>query len=409
MNTTDITASPRESRGPASASVPWAARTVLKTLGRLSQGRLQLSLPDGTRCDFGQPGGLCASIDIRDWNAFRAILASGDVGFGEAYLSGQWNTPDLGALLTLVATNRAALENAVYGSTLGRLTYVVRHWLNANTRRGSRRNIAAHYDLGNDFYRLWLDASMTYSSGLFAGDLSRTLPDAQRAKYRRILGRLGPKRGDHILEIGCGWGGFAEVAACEFGCRVTGLTLSREQRAYAQARMRAAGVGDRVAIELVDYRDVSGHFDHVVSIEMFEAVGERFWPAYFGTIGRVLRPKGRAVIQAITIDDVLFARYRRGTDFIQQFVFPGGMLASPSRFAAEAKAAGVAIIDAFAFGMDYAETLRRWRQLFVSHLPKVRSLGYDERFVRLWEFYLAYCEAGFTSRCTDVYQFELSR
>ncbi|MCX7893057.1 MAG: cyclopropane-fatty-acyl-phospholipid synthase family protein [Burkholderiales bacterium] len=395
-------------RRGAPGAPPVAARIVLSILRRLEHGHLVVTLPDGSRREFGA-GAPAASIAFRDWSAFAATLASGDVGFGEAYVDGKWHTGDLAGLLGLLAANRDAIDRAVYGGFWGGLAHRVRHWLNANTRRGSRRNIAAHYDLGNDFYALWLDPSMTYSSALFAGHTARDLESAQRAKYRRVLARLAPRPGDHILEIGCGWGAFAELAAREHGCRVTGITLSTEQLAYARERVRAAGLAGRVAIELTDYRDLRGAFDHVVSIEMVEAVGERYWPAYFAAIARALRPAGRAVIQAITIDDRLFARYRSGTDFIQQHVFPGGMLPSPARFRAEAGRAGLAVADAYAFGADYAETLRRWRQAFLRRLPEVRALGYDERFVRLWEFYLAYCEAGFATRCTDVFQFELSR
>jgi cyclopropane-fatty-acyl-phospholipid synthase len=386
---------PLEREAP-SERAPWAARLVLATLARMEVGRLTLRLPDGSRHEFGPGRGPSAVLNVRDWSAFARSVSSGDVGFGEAYVDGQWDSPDLSALLTLVAVNRERLDRAIYGTTLGALAYRLRHWLNANTRRGSRRNIAAHYDLGNGFYSLWLDPSMTYSSALFAGDRSLDLEAAQRAKYRRIL------------EIGCGWGGFVEIAAREYGCRVTGLTLSREQQAYAQARLRNAGVGHLTSIELTDYRDVRGEFDHVVSIEMYEAVGERYWPAWFETLRRVLRPKGRALVQAITIDDRLFDRYRRSTDFIQQHVFPGGMLASPSRFADEAARAGLAVTDAHAFGPDYAETLSRWRRSFHERGGQVRALGYDERFMRTWDFYLAYCEAGFLTRCTDVIQFELS-
>jgi cyclopropane-fatty-acyl-phospholipid synthase len=389
-------------------ATPFAARVVLAILGNLTHGHLVVGLPDGSRREFGR-GGPTAAIEIRDWATFGDILRSGDVGFGEAYIAGRWHTPDLAGLLTLFASNREAIDRAVYGGFWGGLAYRVRHWLNANSRRGSRRNISAHYDLGNEFYALWLDRSMTYSSALFGGDPALDLETAQRAKYRRILDRLAPKAGDHILEIGCGWGGFAEMAAREYRCRVTGLTLSTEQLAFAQARMRNAGLADRVSLELRDYRDVRGEFDHVVSIEMYEAVGERYWPIYFDAIARVLRPTGRAVIQAITIDDRLFDRYRAGTDFIQQHVFPGGMLASPAKFHTESARAGLEITDAHAFGLDYAETLRRWRHAFLRQLPKVRAQGYDDRFARLWEFYLAYCEAGFTTKCTDVYHFELSR
>ena len=386
----------------------WQARTVLSLLSRLAHGRLEVTLPDGSLQVFGSAASPCAGIEFRDWAVFADIVASGDIGFAEAYLRGDWNSRDLSGLLTLLAVNRDALEPAVYGAGfLRKLAARLRHLLRSNTRRGSRRNIEAHYDLGNEFYRLWLDPSMTYSSALFAGNLQQTLEQAQAAKIRRILERLAPRPGDHILEIGCGWGGFAEIAARDFGCRVTGITLSHEQLAWARKRIREAGLADRARFELVDYRDLQGNFDHVVSIEMFEAVGERFWASYFRTVAGRLRPGGRALIQAITISEKLFERYRTDTDFIQQYIFPGGMLASPARFESEANAAGLSVSQAHAFGPDYAETLRRWRAMFFATLPAVRALGFDERFVRMWEFYYAYCEAGFDSGCTDVYQFEL--
>lgn len=393
-----------DGRGPA----PLAGRAALALLERIRYGRVEVALPDGSLRALGN-GGPVAQLDVADWAVFGAALRRGDIGFAEAYIDGRWSSPDLAQLLTVIARNRDAVERAVYGGFWGRLAYRLRHALNANTRRGSRRNIAAHYDLGNDFYALWLDRSMTYSSALFAGDTLQPLEAAQAAKHRRILERLAPRPGDHILEIGCGWGSFAEAAARDFGCRVTGLTLSEEQLAYADARMHRAGVADRVDVAFRDYRDERGTYDHVVSVEMYEAVGERYWPTYFRAIGDRLKAGGRAVVQAITIADRLFERYRTGTDFIQQYVFPGGMLASPSRFRAEAARAGLRLDGELAFGADYAETLRRWRAAFKARLPEIRALGYDERFLRTWEFYLAYCEAGFASECTDVHQFELAR
>jgi cyclopropane-fatty-acyl-phospholipid synthase len=368
--------------------VPWSARFVLGLLARMPRGRLQLRLPDGSTTTVGG-GDMHASMQIDDWGVFNEALRRGDIGLGETYMARRWQTPDLAALMTLFAANRDAIERAVYGGFWGGLLHRLRHLVNANTRAGSRRNIAAHYDLGNDFYSLWLDPSMTYSAAHFGGDGSLSLEAAQRAKYERILERLRPKPGDHILEIGCGWGGFMEIAARDYGCRVTGLTLSREQRAHAQERMARLGLAERTSIELTDYRDAGGAYDHVVSIEMYEAVGERYWPAYFQVLHDRLKPGGSAVIQAITIDDRYFDRYRVGTDFIQQYVFPGGMLASPSRIRAEATRARLDVQHAYAFGRDYAETLRRWR------------LAYMDR--------LAYCEAGFETLCTDVYHFQLSR
>jgi cyclopropane-fatty-acyl-phospholipid synthase len=267
----------------------------------------------------------------------------------------------------------------------------------------------AHYDLGNDFYRLWLDPTMSYSSALYSTAAPRAMAAAQRAKYQRILQRLDARPGQRVLEIGCGWGGFAETAAREAGLEVVGLTLSPAQLEFARQRMQLAGLDRQVSIELRDYRDLAGEqFDHIVSIEMFEAVGERWWPAYFATMQRLLAPAGRAVVQSITIRNELFARYRRGTDFIQQHIFPGGMLPSPSVFCDRAARAGLALRDAFAFGRDYARTLGEWSANFEQQWPQIAALGFDERFRRLWRFYLAYCQAGFNSGCTDVMQFELA-
>ena len=266
----------------------------------------------------------------------------------------------------------------------------------------------AHYDLGNDFYKLWLDPSMSYSSALFADDTARSMESAQEAKYRRILHKLKAQPGQRVLDIGCGWGGFAEIAAREFGLHVVGITLSPAQLDYARQRMSRAGLEGLVSLELCDYRDLSGEkFDHIVSIEMFEAVGERWWPGYFKTLKRMLAPDGRAVVQSITIKDELFPRYRRGTDFIQQHVFPGGMLPSPSVFSSQAAKAGLSVREAFAFGPDYSRTLADWSSNFEQHWPTIEAQGFDTRFHRLWQFYLGYCQAGFNSGCTDVMQFEL--
>jgi cyclopropane-fatty-acyl-phospholipid synthase len=392
----------------ARTRAPLAARLVLRLLDRLAHGTLEATLPDGTTRRFGR-GAPSAAIELADWDVFAAVLRRGDSGFAEGWMAGGWRTPDLPQLLALCVANRDALDRAVYGGFWGRLAGRLRQLADANTRRGSRRNIAAHYDLGNDFYALWLDRSMTYSAALFDGDPSLGLEAAQARKLERVLERLAPRPGARVLEIGCGWGSFAELAARDFGCHVTGLTLSRAQAEYARDRVRAAGLGDRVTVALRDYRDEQARYDHVVSIEMFEAVGERYWPQYFAAIARALAPGGTAVVQTITIADRLFERYRAGTDFIRQYIFPGGMLPSPARFRAAADAAGLEIRGEHAFGADYAETLRRWRHAFLAELPAVRALGYDERFVRMWEFYLAYCQAAFATRCTDVIQFELSR
>ena len=394
---------PSPARQPA--VTPRAARLVLRLLERIEHGELALTMPDGRLLRFGS-GLPRASMRLRNDNVFGAAIRSGDIGFGETFIAGDWSTDSLADLLSLFVANRAAIEDAVYGNWFGRLAYRLRHLLNRNTRAGSRRNIHAHYDLGNDFYRLWLDEGMTYSSALFDGDPQRPLAAAQHAKYARIADSLALPAGASVLEIGCGWGAFAELAA-QRGLAVTGLTLSTEQLAWARARIERAGHDDRARFALRDYRDETGRYDGIVSIEMFEAVGERYWPSYFESLRRCLKPGGRAVVQTITIDESLFDRYRRGTDFIQQYVFPGGMLPSDSRFAQLADEAGLRIDDRFAFGRDYARTLRHWRERFAQALPGVRALGFDPGFVRTWEFYLAYCEAAFAHGNTDVVQFTL--
>jgi len=378
-----------------------SAALVLRTLQRLEHGRLEVALPGGERRAFGASDSARADLEVRSRAAFARILRAGDIGFAEGYLEGEWTTSDLPRLLTLLAANREPLERPLYGSLLGRLANRLLHLARANTRSGSRRNIAAHYDLGNDFYALWLDPSMTYSSALYAGDAARTLEGAQRAKLARVLERLELAPSARLLEIGCGWGSFAELAAAN-GHHVTGLTLSAEQLDHARKRLGAAA-----AIELRDYRDERGRYDAVVSIEMIEAVGERWWPAYFAKIAEVLPAGGRALVQAIVIRDELFARYRTGSDFIQKYIFPGGMLPSPARFEFEAAAAGLRVAEAHRFGPDYARTLAEWRRRFLARWGEARALGYDERFRRLWEFYLAYCEAGFATGSTDVVQYLL--
>lgn len=377
-----------------------SAALVLRALERLERGRLEVALPSGQRRAFGD-GNARADLEVRNREAFTRILRAGDIGFAEGYLEGDWTTSDLTRLLTLLAANREPLERPLYGSFLGRLAHRLLHLARANTRTGSRRNIAAHYDLGNEFYALWLDPTMTYSSALYQGDGARSLEQAQRAKLARVLERLELTPGARLLEIGCGWGSFAELAAAH-GHHVTGLTLSAEQLAHARRRL-----GAHAAIELRDYRDERGRYDAVVSIEMIEAVGERWWPAYFAKIAEVLPAGGRALVQAIVIDDALFERYRAGSDFIQKYIFPGGMLPSPARFEFEAAAAGLRVMEAHRFGSDYARTLAAWRGRFHARWEEARALGFDERFRRLWEFYLAYCEAGFASGSTDVVQYLL--
>ena len=375
-------------------------RTVFELLEKLSGGLLEVRLPDGSCALFGE-GESGVTLQVHDEAMFSRVLARGDIGLAEAYLDGQWDSPDVTGLLALLARNRDALNKAVYGSWRQLLAARVRHWFNRNSREGSKRNIMAHYDLGNDFYRAWLDASMSYSSAIYRPEDDGSLLAAQHAKYRRILDRLQAKAGDSVLEVGCGWGGFAELAVQD-GLQVTGLTLSPAQLEWAKNRVPQAD------LRLQDYRDTQEKFDHLVSIEMFEAVGEQWWPTYFSTVARALKPGGKAVIQSITIRDDLFAAYRRGTDFIQQYIFPGGMLPSREAFRKAAERQGLQVTDEFAFGLDYARTLAEWRAAFEANWPHIATLGFDETFRRLWRLYLCYCEAGFLAGNIDVVQFELA-
>ena len=403
MNTTTTTAT-----GVAwNPGMPAAARTLLRLLERLHHGSLALQLPDGStrRYGNGQPR---ATIQFSHWRPFLRALRSGDVGFAEAYIDGEWHTPDLMALLTVLLRNRHALEDAVYGGWWGGLAQRLRHLLNRNSRAGSRRNIHAHYDLGNAFYGLWLDGTMNYSAALFDGFNDQPMEQAQHAKVRRALHAAGVQPGARVLEIGCGWGALAEMAARDFGAHVTGVTLSSEQLAYALQRLEHVGVSAQADLRLQDYRDIDEPpFDAICSIEMVEAVGRTYWPQYFGALRRLLKPGGRACIQSIVLHDGLWARYIQSTDFIQQYIFPGGCLPCPREFERAAADAGLRVVEAFAFGPDYAETLRRWRERFHARRTEVLALGFDERFLRTWEFYLVYCEAAFAEGNTDVVQYTL--
>ena len=389
-----------------SSSLPAQARVVLQMLRKLEHGALRLHCPDGNVLHFGDDSAP-VTLTLISWEPCIAVMKSGDIGFAESFIRQQWRTDDLTGLLELFIHNRRALETAIYGSWWGGLIYRIRHLLNRNSRAGSRRNIHAHYDIGNQFYRLWLDPSMTYSSALFR-DPNASLQDAQIAKYERIFDELQISAGQKVLEIGCGWGGFAELAASR-GAQLTGLTLSTEQLEFARQRLHAAGLGARTDLRLQDYRDTDGEYDAIASIEMFEAVGETYWDSYFRTVAQRLKPGGRACIQTITIDDDLFERYRVGTDFIQQYIFPGGMLPSPAVFRAHAERHGLEVINASAFGLDYARTLQLWHQAFIEQLPAVRAQGFDQAFIQTWRFYLSYCEAGFRAGSIDLYQFTLRK
>ena len=389
---------------------PAAARTVLRLLQQLRHGTLTLHLPDGGVQTLGDGQGPHVSVHMHNWKPFGAALKSGDIGFAESYIAGDWTTPQLAPLLGLLLANRKTLDDVIHGSWAGRLLYRLRHLLNRNTKTNSRKNIHAHYDLGNQFYRLWLDGTMNYSSAWFRGDLQQDMRHAQDAKVRRALHMAGVRRGHRVLEIGCGWGALAEKATQEFGAHLTGVTLSTEQLDWAQQRLSRLGLASKADLRLQDYRDITdGPFDAICSIEMIEAVGREYWPTYFQSVAQLLKPGGRACIQSIVIRDELFERYIRSTDFIQQYIFPGGCLPCPSEFRREAGEAGLRVVDELAFGRDYAETCRRWRADFLARKDEVLAQGFDERFIRIWEFYLAYCEAGFDAGDIDVVQYTLAR
>jgi len=336
------------------------------------------------------------------------MIRDGELGFAEAYMDGWWDTPDLQAVLDAALINNDTVARGFGGRTLTRLVERLRHLMNRNTRRGSARNISRHYDLGNDFYAKWLDESMTYSSALFQRP-DQSLPDAQRNKYAAICDRIGARPGDHLLEIGCGWGGFAEYAAGERGARVTGLTISREQHDFAKRRVFEAGLADRVEIVMRDYRDERGNYDGVASIEMFEAVGEKYWPVYFDTVRERLKPGSQATLQIITIADKWFDGYREGADFIQKYIFPGGFLPCPSALKAQTGRAGLEWVESHEFGQSYSDTLRRWRAKFNGAWTEIAPMGFDERFKRMWNFYLAVCASCFLAETTDVTQVTLRR
>jgi cyclopropane-fatty-acyl-phospholipid synthase len=378
----------------------------LRTLQGIEVGQIEVTTPEGEKMKFkGSRAGVSVKLKIYDWHFCERIFLKSDIGLGESYIRKEWHSDNVNGLIQLAVANEKILGRIVLGSALSILYYRVKHMLNRNTRKGSKRNILAHYDLGNEFYKLWLDESMTYSSAFFDGaDID--LKDAQTQKYQHIIDQLEAKPGNHILEIGCGWGGFAEYAA-EQGYRVTGITISEEQHEYARVRVKR--FGSLVDIQLKDYRDLSGKFDHVVSIEMFEALGQSYWPTYFNVIDKVLKPTGNAIIQSITIRNESFASYARGTDFIQQYIFPGGMLPSPKKFVEVAKKQGLKLIATTDFGLDYAKTLSAWELSFTEVEQKVRGMGFDDSFIRMWRFYLKYCQGGFEAEKLGVSQFRLAR
>ena len=391
---------------------PPLARLALRHLASAwTHGSLTVDLPGRpSAVRIGRQGAAPEVLwRVRTWRAARRLLFGGDLGLADGYLAGDWDTPNLTALLTGFARNYEGLSRRLRGNPLAGKAQALLHALNRNTRAGSRRNILAHYDLGNEFYAAWLDGGMTYSSAIFVAP-DEPMEVAQRRKYERLARMAGVGWGSRILEIGCGWGGFAEYAAGELGAHVTAITLSPSQKAFAEARLARAGLSERVDVRLVDYRDIDGEYDGVISIEMFEAVGEAYWPTFFKQIARLLKPGGRAGLQVITIRDDLFEDYRRRPDFIQLEVFPGGMLASEARLTLEVARAGLHLDPISArHGADYARTLDQWRRCFDQNWPAIGPLGFDEQFRRFWRYYLAYCEVGFRTGRTDVVHLGLTR
>ena len=402
--TTDLTSA---NVAHIASTYPLAMRKVLELSAHIEVGSLEIRLPDGQAYRVtGTTKGPQAVMMVHDLDFARA-LSQGEIGVAESFIKGQWESPDLTAFLELFCLNQHVIARLMKGRPVVRFMQMVHHWMNRNTRSGSRRNIHAHYDLGNRFYSAWLDNSMTYSSAIF--DETRDLASGQRRKYAELAEKTTINPDHHVLEIGCGWGGFAEFAAREIGCRVTGLTISQEQFDFAQKRIFDAGLNEKVEIKLQDYRDERTAYDRIASIEMFEAVGEEYWPTYFRQIRDCLKPGGMAGLQVITIEESLFARYRRELDFIRRYVFPGGMLPTGRIMRELGEKNGLSLANENIFGMDYAMTLVHWRDRFRAAWPQLTPLGFDERFRRLWEYYLAYCEAGFRAGTIDVRQMVFAR
>ena len=402
-----IAASPESLR--QLAGIPASFRLAGMMVLRARRGSIRFDLPDGRRVlfDHGQKGPH-AVVEVHDFDFAKRAVAGGDVGFAESYMDQQWSTPDLTSVLEFFSENFEAAGQLAVGGFIVRFTNMIRHAFNRNSKAGSKRNIVAHYDLGNDFYKLWLDETMTYSSALYARP-DMTLEDAQTAKYARIADQIGLSEGKSVLEIGCGWGGFAEYAAKERGAHVTCLTISPSQRDWALERIARQGLSDRVDIRLQDYRDHKGQYDGVASIEMFEAVGESYWPSYFSKVAECLKPEGRAALQIITIQNELFPRYRKRADFIQRYIFPGGMLPSEEALQQQFDTANLTLTDTHYFRKDYAKTLRIWSKAFEDKWAQIAAQGFDERFRRMWRFYLSYCEAGFDNGRINVGHFTLKK
>lgn len=382
---------------------------LLRKLRNLEVGQLRLRLPGGSERLFtGRDPGPSADITILHNRFYRRLLTGGDIGFAEAYMDGDWETSDLAALLTFAAANHTRLGSAFSGHAAKRLAARLGHALRSNSQTGSKRNIAHHYDLGNSFYAAWLDSTMTYSSGVFES-ADDNLEATQFNKYRRLADLANIRPGQEVLEIGCGWGGFAIWAARERDCKVTAITISQAQHDFAQKRVQEFGLQDRITLRLQDYRDLPGTFDAIVSIEMLEAVGERYWQLYFDKVRDCLKPGGRAALQVITIDDCFFADYRNAADFIQQYVFPGGFLPSVEALEKPLSRSDLKIVEDNGYGLHYERTLDIWHRRFLNAWPEISKLGFDERFARMWRYYFAYCQAGFSVGRIDLRQLALVR
>jgi cyclopropane-fatty-acyl-phospholipid synthase len=405
-----MTVSPLAPRRPATTAERRAMRTIVSMLGNLQVGAVEVALPDGRRRVFGDPQvPLRTTIEVHDWRFFTRLLHGASVGVGESYMEGEWSSEDLVSLIRIMIANRRALRRITPAAVLNIAGDRLLHAVRANRLGRAKRNISAHYDLSNELYGLFLDDTMTYSAAFFE-ERGATLEQAQEAKYRRLADKVRLTGDCHVLEIGCGWGGFASFAARTYGCRVTGITLSEQQASHARERLRREGLDHLVDIEVVDYRKVRGRFDRVVSIEMLEAVGHRYLETFFRTVDRVLAADGLVALQVITIPEQRYDTYRRRPDFIQRYIFPGGHLPSLEALTGTMGSASELYVDHVEnIGMHYAETLHRWRVRFLSNADQVLRLGFDQRFVRMWEFYLAYCEGAFLARYINDLQLVLTR
>lgn len=390
-------------------NLPRYFRRVFEIIRNMNNGRLDFVLPDGRRfrADSHRPGPK-AEIVVHNPDVFARLIREGDLGFSDAYLDGWWSTPDLQAFMDLMLTGNDEVYDGFPGFGVLKAYEKFRFWLQSNSRRQAKKNIAHHYDLGNDFYGLWLDDTMTYSSAIFETG-RESLERAQIKKYASVVDQMGAKPGDHVLEIGCGWGGFAEFAARERGLKITALTISRQQHDYAVARMARVGLADRVTIKLQDYRDEQGIYDGIVSIEMFEAVGEKYWPTYFETLLHRLKPGKAATLQVIILSEKRFKIYHDSVDFIQKYIFPGGMLPSAAVLRQQVEKAGLRVARSIEFGDSYSQTLRRWHRTFNEKWDPISNLGFDERFRRMWNFYLTSCASAFQSGNCNVTQITVTR